>query len=80
MSEKIVQLNEKVIKDRSRNLCVEAYEYDLNSTEVELDEYHAKADFVFNLAGINRAENPVDFMKGNFGFASLLLDTLKNIT
>ena len=55
----------------------EIFEYDLNNTEAELDEYCAKADFVFNLAGVNRPENPEDFMKGNFGFASQLLDTLK---
>ena len=53
------------------------YEYDRDSTREELDEYCRKADFVFNLAGVNRPENPEDFMKGNFGFASLLLDTLK---
>lgn len=55
----------------------EIYEYDRDSTMEELDEYCRKADFVFNLAGVNRPENPEDFMKGNFGFASLLLDTLK---
>lgn len=55
----------------------EIYEYDVNSTPEELDEYCSKADFVFNLAGVNRPENPEDFMKGNFGFASVLLDTLK---
>lgn len=55
----------------------EIYEYDLDSTPDELDEYCAKADFVFNLAGVNRPENPEDFMNGNFGFASTLLDTLK---
>lgn len=53
------------------------YEYDLNSTPEELDEYCKNANFVFNLAGVNRPENPEDFMKGNFGFASTLLDTLK---
>lgn len=53
------------------------YEYDRDSTMEELDAYCRKADFVFNLAGVNRPENPEDFMKGNFGFASLLLDTLK---
>lgn len=46
----------------------EIYEYDLDSTEAELDEYCTKADFVFNLAGVNRPENQGDFMKGNFGF------------
>ena len=55
----------------------EIYEYDIDSTLEELDLYCKKADFVFNLAGVNRPENPEDFMKGNFGFASLLLDTLK---
>ena len=53
------------------------YEYDKDSTAEELDAYCAKADFVFNLAGVNRPENPEDFMKGNFGFASTLLNTLK---
>ncbi len=55
----------------------EIYEYDLDSTSEELDAYCQKANFVFNLAGVNRPENPEDFMKGNFGFASMLLDTLK---
>ena len=55
----------------------EIYEYDLNSTKEELDEYCRKADFVFNLAGVNRPENPEDFMSGNYGFASELLDNLK---
>ena len=55
----------------------EIYEYDLDSTHEELDEYCRNADFVFNLAGVNRPENPEDFMKGNFGFASELLNTLK---
>lgn len=55
----------------------EIYEYDIDSTLEELDTYCQKADFVFNLAGVNRPENPEDFMKGNFGFASTLLDTLK---
>ena len=55
----------------------EIYEYDIDSKPEELDAYCEKADFVFNLAGVNRPENQEDFMKGNFGFASLLLDTLK---
>ena len=55
----------------------EIYEYDLNSTAEELNKYCADCDFVFNLAGVNRPENPEDFIKGNFGFASTLLDTLK---
>ena len=65
-------------KNRTRNIEIsEIYEYDINSTLEELDEYCAKADFVFNLAGVNRPEKPEDFMKGNFGFASTLLESLK---
>lgn len=52
-------------------------EYDVDSTEAELDEYCAKADFVFNLAGVNRPQDPKEFMEGNFGFATKLLDALK---
>lgn len=55
----------------------EVFEYDIDSTSEELDRYCAEADFVFNLAGVNRPENPEDFKKGNFGFASTILDTLK---
>ena len=55
----------------------EIYEYDVDSSYEELDSYCAKVDFVFNLAGVNRPENPEDFMKGNFGFASDLLSCLK---
>ena len=53
------------------------YEYDVDSTTEELDLYCKDADFVFNLAGVNRPQNQEEFMKGNFGFASNLLDTLK---
>ena len=65
-------------KNRTRpNILIEnIYEYDLNSTPEELEQYCQNADFVFNLAGVNRPENPEDFMKGNFGFASDLLNTL----
>lgn len=53
------------------------YEYDIDGTAQELDEYCEKADFVFNLAGVNRPKDPEEFRKGNFGFASQLLETLK---
>lgn len=53
------------------------YAYDLDSTSDELDRWCAQADFVFNLAGVNRPKDQEEFMKGNFGFASTLLDTLK---
>ena len=55
----------------------EIYEYDINSSVEELDEYCKKADFVFNLAGVNRPDNSQEFFEGNFGFASDLLKTLK---
>ena len=65
-------------KNRTRPLSIEEiYEYGLDSTPEELEEYCQKADFVFNLAGVNRPENPEDFQKGNFGFASVLLGALK---
>lgn len=53
------------------------FEYDIDSTIEELDTYCRECDFVFNLAGVNRPQNQEEFMQGNFGFASLLLDTLK---
>ena len=55
----------------------EIYEYDIDNTLEELDQYCKECNFVFNLAGVNRPENAEDFMNGNFGFASTLLDTLK---
>mgnify|MGYP003292663270 FL=1 len=65
-------------KNRTRNLTIgEIYEYDLDTDPALLREYCAKADFVFNLAGVNRPQNQDEFMQGNFGFASTLLDTLK---
>ena len=53
------------------------YSYDIDSTPNELDAYCKDCDFVFNLAGVNRPQNQEEFMQGNFGFASTLLDTLK---
>ena len=55
----------------------EIYEYDIDSTPADLDNYCRDCDFVFNLAGVNRPKDPEEFMKGNFGFASELLDCLK---
>ena len=55
----------------------EVFEYDIDSTTEDLDYYCREADFVFNLAGVNRPQDPKEFMEGNFGFASVLLDTLK---
>ncbi len=55
----------------------EIYCYDIDSSEAELEVACQNADFVFNMAGVNRPQNPEEFMQGNFGFASKLLDTLK---
>lgn len=66
-------------KDRTRpGLDIEEiYEYDIRSTPEELRDYCRRCDFAFNLAGVNRPEDPEEFMRGNFGFASTLLDELK---
>ncbi|MBQ7340041.1 MAG: capsular polysaccharide biosynthesis protein CapF [Clostridia bacterium] len=71
--------NLKEGKDRTRpNLKIEDFfEYDIDSTTEQLEEYCKEADFVFNLAGVNRPQNQEEFMQGNFGFASTLLDMLK---
>ena len=55
----------------------EVFEYDLGNTQEELDAWCKDCDFVFNLAGVNRPQNQEEFMQGNFGFASTLLNTLK---
>ena len=65
-------------KARNYGVAIEdVYEYDLDSTPEQLDAWCKDADFVFNLAGVNRPQNQEEFMAGNFGFASTLLDTLK---
>ena len=65
-------------KNRTRALKIdEIFEYDIDTDPALLQEYCTKADFVFNLAGVNRPQNQEEFMQGNFGFASTLLDTLK---
>lgn len=65
-------------KDRTRNIKIEEiFEYDIDTEKLLLDGFCEKADFVFNLAGVNRPKDNSEFMQGNFGFASKLLDTLK---
>lgn len=65
-------------KNRTRNLVIDAiYEFDIDTDKSLLDVYCKDADFVFNLAGVNRPKDQSEFMSGNFGFASELLDTLK---
>ena len=67
-------------KDKTRPALQieEIYEYDLENTEAELDSFCQDADLVYNLAGVNRPQNQEEFMQGNFGFASKLLDALQN--
>lgn len=65
-------------KNRTRDLKIEdIFEYDIDSKPEELKKYCKECDFVFNLAGVNRPKEQSEFMEGNFGFASTLLDTLK---
>lgn len=65
-------------KDKTRNIHIEKiFEYDIDSTLEELEDYCNSCNFVFHLAGVNRPQNDEEFMKGNFGFTSLLLDRLK---
>lgn len=73
------QLN-NIKTGKARNYAVkidEVFEYDIDSTHEELERYCREVDFVFNLAGVNRPKDEKEFMEGNFGFASTLLDTLK---
>lgn len=65
-------------KNRTRSIKIdEIYEYDIDTNSVLLDTFCSNADFVFNLAGVNRPKDQSEFMEGNFGFASKLLDCLK---
>ena len=67
-------------KDRTRPALriEEVFEFDIDSSPEQLNDWCREADFVFNLAGVNRPKDQSEFMEGNFGFASVLLDTLKN--
>ena len=78
----LVSQLENIASGKARNYAIAGEElhvlcYDVDSDPAALEEYCRQADFVFNLAGVNRPQDPSEFMKGNFGFASLLLDTLK---
>ena len=66
-------------KNRTRpNIKIdEIFEYDIDNSIAELNEFCQKADFVFNLAGINRPKTNEEFMQGNFGFGKTLLNTIK---
>ena len=63
------------LKNRKYN---NIFEYDKDSTIEELEEYTKECDFVFHLAGVNRPKEQKEFLEGNFGFTSVLLDNLKN--
>ena len=70
--------NVKYGKDRTRNIPIdEIFEYDIDTDKALLDEYCKKCDFVFHLAGVNRPKEQSEFMEGNFGFTSELLESLK---
>ena len=78
----LVSQLENIGSGKARNYAIAGEElhvlcYDVDSDPAALEEYCRHADFVFNLAGVNRPQDPSEFMKGNFGFASVLLDTLK---
>lgn len=65
-------------KKRDTSLKIDGiYEYDIDSTQSDLDRFCSDCDFVFNFAGVNRPKNTSEFMSGNFGFATLLIETLK---
>lgn len=77
----IAELNNiRLGKAKNKNLTQDLtiYEYDIDTSKELLDVYTKDCDFICHLAGVNRPENPEDFMKGNFGFTSYLLDSLKN--
>lgn len=74
--ENLKNIKENKNKTRPGLVIGDIFEYDVESSMEELDEYCAKADFVFNLAGVNRPKDQSEFMQGNVGFASTLLDTL----
>ena len=73
----LYNLKERKDKTRPSLSIEEIFEYDIDSNPADLESYCAKADFVFNLAGVNRPQTQEEFMQGNFGFASTLLDALK---
>lgn len=77
LCESLKNLKDGKDKTRPHLNIEEIFEYDIDSTENQLEKYCKNADFVFNLAGVNRPKTQEEFMQGNFGFASKLLDTLK---
>ncbi len=77
LTENLFNIKDGKNKTRPNIVIDDIYLYDIDSTDEELGKYCSDADFVFNLAGVNRPQNSDEFMQGNFGFASKLLDTLK---
>lgn len=70
-------IGKNLIQELKHKDYIEIYECDIDTTQEELEEYTKKCEFVFHLAGVNRPENEEEFMKGNFGFTSKLLDLLE---
>ena len=77
LAENLKNIKDGKNKTRPAIVVEELYLYDIDSPAELLEEACEKADFVFNLAGVNRPEKPEEFMQGNFGFAETLLNTLK---
>ena len=75
--ENLKNIKENKNRTRPDHEIQDIFEYDIDSSPEDLDRYCKNADFVFNLAGVNRPKNQEEFMEGNFGFASTLLETLK---
>ena len=78
LTENLKNIRDGKSKTRPTLKIDEIYEYDIDTAPSLLEDYCAKADFVFNLAGVNRPKDNAEFMQGNFGFASTLLNTLKS--
>ena len=70
-------IGKNLIEDLKYQDNIEIYECDINTTDEQLEEYTKDCEFVYHLAGVNRPQNEKEFMKGNFGFTSILLQKLK---
>lgn len=71
-------VGKNLLSELSLNEGIDVFCYDINSTEEELDKYTKECEFVFHLAGVNRSQDPKEFMEGNFGFTNKILNKLSN--
>ena len=72
-------IGKNLIAELKNRKYTDIFEYDIDTDSSLLDEYCREASFVFHLAGVNRPKDSSEYMEGNYGFTSKLLDTLKNI-